>query len=394
MWRKARADVDLSSGVSAIDRSPPAVSGLNRVMRHFHAPGRVNLIGDHIDYMGGTVLPMAIDRGTDLWARPRPDRLLVATSENFPEVGDVVAHVDATSPQPQWDWVNYLVAVVVALRHDGIEAPGMDVRVRGAIPNGAGLSSSASLELAMATAVNAIAGGGLDVVQLALAGQRAENEFIGVACGIMDQLSIAAGVAGHALAIDCGSLAVTPIAFPADIAVVVANTNQRRELSDSAYNDRRSKCEQAQTALRQPLVDVAPDEIPAAVAQLPEDLRAVARHVMTEQTRVAEFAEALRRDDRQAMGVLMRASHESLRDDFQVTGPALDAMAAAAWDAPGVIGARMTGAGFGGCTVNLVEQASVADFTARVGRRYTRETGLQATFYEVRSADGAGEVGR
>lgn len=380
--------------MSTIDGSTPAVWGLNRVMRHFHAPGRVNLIGDHIDYMGGTVLPMAIDRGTDLWARPRTDRLLVATSDNFPEVGQVVADIDAASPRPEWNWVNYLVAVVFALRRDGIAAPGMDVRVRGAIPNGAGLSSSASLELAMATAVSAIAGGGLDAVRLALAGQRAENEFIGVACGIMDQLSIAAGVAGHALAIDCNSLDVTPIGFPADIAVVVANTNQRRELSDSAYNERRSRCEQAQTALGRPLVQVPADEIAKAVAQLPEGLRAVARHVMTEQARVAGFAQALRDDDRPAMGALMRASHESLRDDFQVTGPALDAMAAAAWDAPGVIGARMTGAGFGGCTVNLVEQGAVADFTAHVGRRYAEESGLRATFYEVRSADGAAEVGR
>ncbi|HRY08686.1 MAG: galactokinase [Actinobacteria bacterium] len=363
-------------------------------MRHFHAPGRVNLIGDHIDYMGGTVLPMAIDRGTDVWVRVRDDRALVASSVNFPQVGQVVADIDATEPVEQWNWANYLVAVAAAFRARGVEVPGVDVRVQGNIPNGAGLSSSASLEMAMAVAFNSLTGAGLSVAELALVGQAAENDFIGVACGIMDQLAIAAGVEGHALAIDCASLQVTPIPFPQGVAVVVANTNQRRELADSGYNQRRAACERAQAELGRPLVEIPADDLEETLSALPQELRAPARHVITEQARVYEFATALQRQDLDAMGRIMRASHESLRDDFGVTGPALDAMAAAAWDAPGVIGARMTGAGFGGCTVNLVEPQAVAAFTDHVGRRYTAQTGRTAQFYSVASADGAREVTR
>jgi len=361
-------------------------------MRHFHAPGRVNLIGDHIDYMGGTVLPMAIDRGTDLWVTPRTNRHLVAVSDNFPGTGEVIADIDAQAKNPQWDWANYLVAVAHAFRRRGIEVPGMDVRVHGNIPPGAGLSSSASVELAMAVALDALAGTGLSAADLARIGQQAENDFIGVACGIMDQMAIAAGVEGHALAIDCETLAVTPIPMPADVAVVVANTNQHRELSDSAYNQRRAACEQAQALLGHRLVDVGAATAEEAVAGLPPDLRAPARHVITEQGRVHAFAEALRRDDLAAMGVVMRASHMSLREDFAVTGPALDAMAEAAWQAPGVIGARMTGAGFGGCTVNLVEPGALEAFEGFVAQRYHDQTGMQAKFYRVRSASGAHEV--
>ncbi len=300
-------------------------------MRQFHAPGRVNLIGDHIDYMGGTVLPMAIDRGTDLWVGARSDRRIVAVSDNFSELGEVVADMDAQQARPEWEWVNYLVGVAYAFQARGVELPGVDVRVRGNIPNGAGLSSSASLELAMAVAFDAVADVGSTAAELALVGQSAENDFIGVACGIMDQLSIATGVAGHALRIDCGTLAVSPVRFPSEIAVVVANTNQRRELSGSAYNQRRSACETAQEILGVRLVDVPPDDVEAAVRDLPEDLRPRARHVITEQARVWWFADALERADLSAAGDLMRASHESLRDDFEVTGPALDALVEAAW---------------------------------------------------------------
>lgn len=360
-------------------------------MRQFHAPGRVNLIGDHIDYMGGTVLPMAIDRGTDLWARPRADRLIVAVSDNFVQAGQIVAEVDGHAPRPEWDWVNYLVAVASVFRSRGIDVPGVDVRVRGSIPNGAGLSSSASIELAMAVAFDAFTGAGLSAGELAVECQRAENS-LGVACGIMDQMSIACGRAGHAMVIDCENLDVRAVAFPADLAVVVANTNQRRELSDSAYNQRRGACERAEQLLGRRLVDIGEDESAEVLSVLPSSLRARARHVVTEQARVFAFERALAGGDRAALGALMKASHESLRDDFEVTGPALDAMVEAAWAAPGVVGARMTGAGFGGCTVNLVEPHEVDEFVAFVGPRYTAATGLTPDFYVVRSADGAREV--
>jgi galactokinase len=357
----------------------------------FHAPGRVNLIGDHIDYMGGTVMPMAIDVGTDVWVRPRTDRLVVAQSDNFRDLGTITADLDATGPRPEWDWVNYLVAMAFALNRRGITVPGLDVRVRGNIPNGAGLSSSASLELAIGVAFNALAQAGLEPVELAVLGQVAENDFIGVACGIMDQLAVACGVAGNALAIECATLQVTPVPFPEDVAVVVANSNQRRELSQSAYNQRRSACERAQEILGRRLVDIPAAAVETAVVALPVDLRGRARHVITEQGRVLAFAHALADNDTATMGALMRESHESLRHDFDVTGDALDALVAAAWRAPGTIGARMTGAGFGGCTVNLVEPDLVDDFMAATARDYA-QTGRTADFYRVRAADGAHEV--
>lgn len=366
--------------------------GYEGSMRRFHAPGRVNLIGDHIDYMGGTVLPMAIDAGTDLWVSPRADGRIVAVSDNFPQTGTVVADVAAPAPRAQWGWVNYLVGVAHAMRDAGLVVPGVDVRVRGTIPHGAGLSSSASLELAMAVAFDALVDAGLSPAELAGIGQRAENRFIGVACGIMDQLAIATGREGHALLIDCRTLQVTPVPMPQDVTVVVANTNQRRELAGSAYNDRRAACERAEAALGRPLVAIPVDEWEGALAGLPPDIRPRARHVMSEQARVLDFAEAMRVDDRAAMGRLMRQSHESLREDFDVTGAALDAMAQAAWSAPGVIGARMTGAGFGGCTVNLVEPRMVQRFIDHVAARYTAATGLTADFHEVRAAPGAREI--
>ena len=200
--------------VDSLTYASPLSERLDGAMRQFHAPGRVNLIGDHIDYMGGTVLPMSIDAGTDLWVQVRDDQSVVARSDNFPDAGEIVADVRATRAQPEWDWVNYLVAVAYALRKHGIEVPGVDVRVHGRIPNGAGLSSSASLESAMAVAFNELSQVGLSPTQLAEACQLAENEFIGVACGIMDQLSIARGVQGHALAIDCRTSQTRPIPFP------------------------------------------------------------------------------------------------------------------------------------------------------------------------------------
>ncbi|MEI8083502.1 MAG: galactokinase [Actinomycetes bacterium] len=361
--------------------------------RVFHAPGRVNLIGDHIDYMGGAVLPMAIDRGTTVVLTPREDRLLVAESVNFPEQGTITADIDAAVADPTIGWANYLVAVAWVFGMDGLASPcGFDVRVEGNIPNGAGLSSSASIELAFAAALNAFGGFGLNPTQLATIGQRAENGFIGVACGIMDQLSIATGRAGHALMMNCETLDVRPVPFPDDVALVVANTNKRRELADSAYNERRSACESAELTLGRRLVEIDPAELPVLLAELDPLQAKRARHVATEQRRVLESVDALEAGDLTRFGALMRESHESLRDDFEVTGPELDALASAAWAAPGVIGARMTGAGFGGCTVNLVRPGSLEVFMAYVAQQYQRDTGLEPEFYVVSSADGVHEL--
>ncbi len=308
----------------------------------------------------------------------------------------MVADLDAARPEPSWAWVNYLVAVAFALQRRGIDLPGVDVRVHGDIPNGAGLSSSASLELAMAVAFDRLAGAELTPAEMAVAGQSAENDFIGVACGIMDQMAIATGMAGHALLIDCSTLDVTAVPFPEDLTVVVANTNHRRELSSSAYNQRRAACERAEALLGVRLVDVPGERAAEVVEELPADLGPPARHVITEQARVHAFARALAGGNLQQAGELMRASHESLRDDFAVTGAALDAMVEAAWDAPGVVGARMTGAGFGGCTVNLVDPAAVDDFEQYVGGEYARRSGrephLLPRVQRGRGARGAGMI--
>jgi galactokinase len=363
-------------------------------VRVFEAPGRANLIGDHIDYMGGTVMPMAIDRGTRLWSRERGDRLIRATSANFPEAGTIEVAIDADAYDAGAGWVNYLLAMAYALREGGASIPhGFDVAVRGDIPNGAGLSSSASLELAFGVALNEWLGLGLTPTELAQAGQVAENEFIGVSSGIMDQLVIAHGRRGHAVAMDCEALTVEPVPMPEGDVVVVANSHKRRGLVDSAYNERRAAAEEAERVLDVGrLVDISVDELPGLLQRLDDSLRRPARHVATEQHRVLAAVEALKAGDHVRMGELMHASHESLRDDYRVTGPELDALVEAAWAAPGCIGARMTGAGFGGCTVNLVEAGKVDEFTDAVAAAYTERTGLVPELFVVASADGAREI--
>lgn len=363
-------------------------------MRVFEAPGRANLIGDHIDYMGGTVMPMAIDRGTRLWARERDDTAIRATSANFPQSGQIEADMNLDAYTEDAGWVNYLLAMGFALRRMGATLPhGFDVAVRGDIPNGAGLSSSASLELAFGVALNEWFDLGFTPTELAQAGQIAENEFIGVSSGIMDQLVIAHGRRGHALAMDCERLTVEAVPMPEGDVVVVANSRKRRGLVDSAYNERRAAAEEAQRVLGVGrLVDVLPDDLPAVLERLDEPLRRPARHIVTEQHRVLAAVDALKTGDHVRMGELMRASHESLRDDYRVTGPELDALVEAAWAAPGCVGARMTGAGFGGCTVNLVKASQVEAFTDAVAPAYTERTGLVPEFFVVGSADGAREI--
>lgn len=363
-------------------------------MRLFQAPGRANIIGDHIDYMGGLVLPMAIDRGTWLWVQERDDTLLRGSSVNFPESGTIETTIDESSYDDANGWTNYLVAMIYALRERGAEIPhGFDVRVRGDIPNGAGLSSSASIELAFGVALNNWFDLGFTPTELAQAGQVAENEFIGVSSGIMDQLIIANGRRGSALAMDCQTLEVSPVPMPADDVIVVADSGKRRGLVESAYNERRAAAEAAERELGGGrLVDLAPEGLEAALARLDPELRGPARHVATEQHRVLAAVAALEAGDDARLGELMRQSHESLRDDYRVTGPELDALAEAAWDAPGCLGARMTGAGFGGCTVNLVRSDAVDQFVDAVGPLYTAATGLQPRFFVVRAAEGAREV--
>ena len=362
-------------------------------VRAYFAPGRVNLIGDHIDYSGGMVLPMALDRGTVILARTRDDTSIRAVSLN--RDGQVHADITTTDLNPAHDWFSYVMGVIHVLAEDGYTLPlGMDLLVGGDIPDGAGLSSSASLELAAAVMLNDLGGWGLSPTQLALVGQRAENEYIGVACGIMDQLAIAQGQAGHALLMDCDTLDVTRVPFPdGEVSLIVVNSNQRRSLADSAYNNRRAAVERAAAVLDTArLVDVPLAQVLEAGSELSDEELRRARHTVTEQARVLAAAEALRAGDFARLGALMRESHESLRDDFEVTGPQLDALAEAAWAQPGVIGARMTGAGFGGCAVVIAEPGREQEVIEGIAEKYLEATGLTSIGMVMGTDDGARRI--
>ncbi len=309
------------------------------------APGRVNLIGDHTDYTGGLVLPMAIDMGTTVVGTRTGDRVRLASAEIE---GEAVVPLDVGDPAVvEPTWARYVAGVVSVLR----PTHGFDGRLSTTLPLGAGLSSSAALEVAVALALG-FEGPPLD---LALACQRAERAASGVPCGIMDQLSSAAGVAGHALLIDCGALTVTPVALPDDAEVVVVHSGQPRRLADSAYADRRSSCEEAQ-ALIGPLAQA---DLDAVATVVDPRARARARHVVSENDRVRRFVAALGAGDVVECGTLMVASHESLRTDFEVSTTRLDRLVAELVATPGVFGARLTGAGFGGCVVAMVRPGAL-----------------------------------
>ncbi len=359
--------------------------------RTFFAPGRVNLIGDHIDYSGGLVLPIAIDRGTIAVVRPRLDTRVRAASLDRP--GLIEADVTDSTFEAQHDWFSYVLGVVDVLAADGhLLECGFDLLVAGDIPDGGGLSSSASLELVVGVAVNELGGLGLDATELALVGQRTENDYIGVDCGIMDQLAIARGRAGSAMLMDCSTLTVDYVPFPHDrVSLIVANSNHRRSLAGSAYNDRRAAVERAAAQIGR-LIDLSVADVEGAADRLDGEALRRARHTVTEQARVVAAAAALRSGDLDELGDLMRASHESLRDDFEVTGPQLDALAEAAWAQPGTIGARMTGAGFGGCAVVLARPGQEADVIAGIEERYEAAIGVRPTCMVMDSGDGAREV--
>jgi galactokinase len=310
------------------------------------APGRVNLMGDHTDYTGGLVLPMAVDLGTTVVGTRGGDRVRLTSAE---VEGEAVVPLDVGDPAAtEPAWARYVAGVVSVLR----PAMGFTGRVSTTLPVGAGLSSSAALEAAVALALG-FEGSPLD---LALACQRAELMASGVPCGVMDQLASVAGVEGHALLIDCGTLTVTPVAVPDSAEVVVVHSGGRRRLAESAYADRRHSCEAAQ-ALVGPLAGA---DLGAVEALADPVLRARARHVVTENGRVRTFAEALPAGDLARCGSLMAASHESLRTDFEVSTPALDRLVAELTATPGVFGARLTGAGFGGCAVALTRPGTLS----------------------------------
>ncbi|MBS4195529.1 galactokinase [Lederbergia citri] len=368
-------------------------------VRTFFAPGRVNLIGEHTDYNGGHVFPCALDIGTTVLARKRDDKLLRFYSMNFPHAGVIETQLDDLIYKEEDDWANYPKGVVDVFQKEGKSIPaGLDLLFYGNIPNGAGLSSSASIELATGVMLNELFNLNIDRVQIVKYAQKAENEFVGVNCGIMDQFACGMGKEGHAILLDCQSLdyKYTPLQL-SDHVLVIANTNKRRGLADSKYNERRAECERALAELQkeldiQTLSDLTVDEFEAHKYLIENETdRKRAKHAVSENARTLVAVDKLNDGDLEAFGKLMNASHLSLMKDYEVTGKELDALVEAAWNED-VLGARMTGAGFGGCTINLVNKEKLDDFIKNVGDAYEEATGLKADFYVVGIGDGAKEI--
>ncbi len=357
------------------------------------APGRVNLIGEHTDYNDGFVLPMAIGKAAVVVFRPRDDRLLRGYSVAFDEEQQLA--LDSLTPPGGSSWISYVAGVAWAFASEGLPTRGLDVVVDGDVPIGAGLSSSAALELATARALAETAGLPWDAVRMAKLGQKAENGYVGMNCGIMDQFASAACEEGKALLLDCRSLETQPVPVPARAAVVVMDTGARRQLAGSAYNDRRAACERVVAAISRSrrdvraLRDVSMSQLEAARASLdPTDFQR-ASHVVPENTRPVELAKAFAKDDLALAGRLMNDSHSSLRDLYAVSSEELDLITEIARRQPSCYGARMTGAGFGGCAVALVDASAVEAFAAAVLPAYKARIDLPAALYPCRPEAGA-----
>jgi galactokinase len=364
--------------------------------RIFRAPGRVNLIGEHTDYNDGFVMPAAIDFSTWVAAAARPDRVLSIYSENFSESREFP--LDDLGPQRRDDWSDYVRGVAIVLERAGHRLRGTNLLIKGMVPIGSGLSSSAAIEIATAFALLGVARITLDRTEIARLGQRAENDFVGMLCGIMDQFIACHAQAGHALMLDCRSLEYRLAPLPPGARLVVGNTMVRHEHAGGEYNRRRADCREAVRVLTRALPhihalrDVTVAELERFGQDLPPTIFRRCRHVITENVRVEEAAAAFDKKDLDRVGRLMAESHASLRDDYEVSCPELDTMVEIAAAQPGVYGARMTGGGFGGCTVNLVREESVDEFRAAVSRLYHEATGIEPVLYVTNAAGGAGEV--
>ena len=355
------------------------------------APGRVNLIGDHTDYNDGFVLPMAIDRAVYVALRPNRGKTVRVFSLDFDEHAEFdPSALSQHEGSREGGWSEYVRGIGWSLATAGLPVQTWDGVVAGDVPLGAGLSSSAAMEVATARAFTAVSSVDWNAPVMARLAQQAENQWVGVNCGIMDQLISAAGTAGHALLIDCRSLATQAVPVPMDAAVVVLDTATRRGLVDSLYNERRAQCEAAARFFRvKSLRDVDIATFTRREHALDAVTRRRARHVLTENARTLSAAEALRSGNLRAMGRLMSESHISLRDDFEVSRHELDVMVREADAYPGCHGARMTGAGFGGCAVALVSDSAVTGFVETVAGRYKSETGLEPAVYVCHASQGA-----
>jgi galactokinase len=369
-------------------------------IRLFFSPGRINLIGEHTDYNGGHVFPCAITYGTYGVVRKREDRTIRLYSLNFEEKGVIEFTLDQLEYNPVHNWANYPKGMIRYIQEKAGALPyGMDVLVYGNIPNGAGLSSSASLEMLTGVIVNELHDLCMERLDLVKLGKKVENEFIGVNSGIMDQFAVGMGKENCGILLDCNTLKYeyAPLSLTG-YKIIIMNTNKRRELSDSKYNERRSECEAALERLQQvkkinSLGDLTEEEFEVIKGHIQDDvLIKRAKHAVYENQRTLEALEALRNGDLKKFGLLMNKSHISLRDDYEVTGTELDTLVEAAWNQEGTVGARMTGAGFGGCAIAIVKEESVNPFISEVGENYQTKIGYEAAFYVASIGDGAKEI--
>lgn len=366
----------------------------------FFAPGRINLIGEHTDYNGGHVFPCAITYGTYAVARKREDKVIRLYSTNFPEKEIIELDLNQLNYEKEHNWANYPKGMIRYILEAGYEIPsGFDCAIQGNIPNGAGLSSSASLELLTGVLVNGLYDLEIPRLELIKIGKKVENEFIGVNSGIMDQFAIGMGKKDAGILLDCQTLKYeyAPIHLE-DYKILIMNTNKRRELADSKYNERRGECEEALAQLQQKLPIVALGQLSEAEFDenqhliTNETVRKRAKHAVYENVRTIKALEELKAGHLEAFGQLVNQSHVSLRDDYEVTGIELDSLVEAAWNQPGVLGARMTGAGFGGCAIAIVTNEEVENFIANVGAAYLEKIGYEAEFYVASIGDGAKEI--
>ena len=370
-------------------------------IRSYFSPGRVNLIGEHTDYNGGHVFPCALTIGTYGAARKREDRKIRFYSENFSKMGVFETSLDDLVYHEEANWTNYPKGVVWAFKEKGYETQtGFDLVMYGNIPNGSGLSSSASVELLMGVILVDLYGfEGLSMIDLALLGQYAENRFNGMNCGIMDQFAIAMGKENQAIFLDTGDLSYeyAPIEMKG-AKIVIAASNKKRKLTDSKYNERRAECEEALADIQKQMDIKALGELTEEQFEQVQDAiqnpvcRKRAKHAVYENQRTIKAVAALKAGDLETFGKLMNASHVSLRDDYEVTGKELDTLVEAAWKQEGVIGSRMTGAGFGGCTVSIVKEDAIEVFIKNVGEIYEKEIGYAADFYVVEIGDGSRRI--
>ena len=372
------------------------VYGTTEGARAFFAPGRVNLIGEHTDYNGGHVFPCALTIGTYAVARKRNDRKLRFFSMNFEHLGIIESSLDELKPMKEAGWTNYPKGVMWAFGERGMHLDcGLDILLNGNIPNGSGLSSSASVEVVTGFILKSLYGFDVSNQDLALIGQFSENNFNGVNCGIMDQFAIAMGKKDNAIFLDTATLEYeyAPVKLQG-AKIVISCSNKKRGLGSSKYNERRSECEMALSEIQsgmgiETLGDLTEEQFESVkMAIKDEDRRKRAKHAVYENQRTIKAVEALKANDIALFGKLMNESHVSLRDDYEVTGEELDTLVEAAWKIDGVIGSRMTGAGFGGCTVSIVKDDAVDAFIEKVGTAYKNKIGYAADFYVVEIGDG------